>query len=303
MQQRLLQLYKGKDLGEVDSYLGVQLSWGTAGVVMSQPTHITDVLERLQLTECRTREVPMGPGQDWSLAQPEEELLDPGGKQRYQQAVGGLLYISNISRPDIASSVSALARSCSNPTPRHMRLLCGVARYLAGTKEVGLDLGKEGLGGGQLEGYSDSDYAGCINTRRSRTAYLFTLGGAVSWCSKLQTSVAKSTAEAEYIALSATASQAVYLREIGKFLGVPGVGEPLVVRGDNQASLFMVNNGAESSRVKHIDVAHHFVRDQVVRGTVRVIYVPTAENAADLFTKPLAVDRHKMLRQLIGLTG
>ena len=192
---------------------------------------------------------------------------------------------------------------CSNPTPRHMRMLCGVARYLAGTKEVGLALGKEGLGGGRLEGYSDSDYAGCTDTRRSRTAFLFTLGGAVSWGSKLQTSVAKSTAEAEYIALSAATSQAVYLKEVGRFLGVPGAGEPLVLKEDNQASLFMVNNGAESSRIKHIDVAHHFVRDQVVRGNVRVTYVPTAEKAADLFTKPLAGDRHSKLRRMIGLTG
>ncbi len=299
----LLKKYKGKDLGPGDSYLGMQLDWRQGTVVLRQPTHIADVLERLQLTTCKPRTVPMAVGEDWSLARPEEEPLPPHLKQRYQQGVGGLLYVSNISRPDIAFAVSALARSCSNPTSRHMRLLCGVARYLAGTSEVGLALGKDGLGGGELEGYSDSDYAGCTDTRRSRSAFLFTLGGAVSWGSKLQTSVARSTAEAEYIALGTAASQAVYLRGIGRFLGVPSTNKPLLIRGDNQASLFMVSNGAEVSRVKHIDVAHHFVKDRVARGDIRVSYVSTTDNASDLFTKALPVERHTALRRMIGLTG
>ncbi len=303
LKEVLLKRYKGKDLGPGDSYLGMQLEWGQGTVVLRQPTHIADVLERLQLTECKPRAVPLAVGEDWSLARPEEEPLPPPMKQRYQQGVGGLLYVSNISRPDIAFAVSALARSCSNPTSRHMRLLCGVARYLAGTREVGLALGKDGLGGGELVGYTDSDYAGCTDTRRSRSAFLFTLGGAVSWGSKLQTSVARSTAEAEYIALGTAASQAVYLRGIGRFLGVPSTSGPLLIRGDNQASLFMVSNGAEVSRVKHIDVAHHFVKDRVARGDIRVAYVPTSENASDLFTKALAADRHVALRRMVGLTG
>ncbi len=110
--------------------------------------------------------------------------------------------------------------------------------------------------------------------------------------------MAKSTAEAEYVALSKAASQAVYLRELGRFLGVPGTGQPLLLRGGNQAALFVANNGAEVSRVKHIDVAYHFVR-----GSVRVTCMSTTENAADLFTKALTADRIEYLRRMIGLNG
>ena len=137
----------------------------------------------------------------------------------------------------------------------------------------------------ELSGYCNADFAGDIDTRRSTTGYVFKLaGGAISWSSRLQPTVAASTTEAEYMAASNATKEGLWLRKLLTDLGKPL--KPIVIQSDNQAAISLIKNPITSMRSKHIDVIHHFARERVVRGEV-VFYVNTADNVADMLTKPL----------------
>jgi len=157
-----------------------------------------------------------------------------------------------------------------------------VMRYLQGTKSKGLVLGAST---DPLMGWTDADFAGCKDTRKSRGGYVYCLhGSAVSWCSKLQTCVALSTAESEYMASSAATREGVWLQRICMDLGMPS--GPFVLHMDNQAAKFMATNGAVSARTKHIAVPFHFVKDSVLRGVVQLQFVGSRDLTIWLMCSP-----------------
>ncbi len=308
LQQRILQRFKGRDLGPARSYLGMVIKRDPVKgeLTISQPHHSANVVARLSLQAANPRALPLGVGADTSAAKPDEQLLEPAAKGLYMEVVGALLYLTNTTRPDLSYAVSVLARRCAQPCERHLSLLKGVVRYLAGTQQTGITYTRStgSLCGGPLVGYCDSDYGGCSDTRRSRGGYVFFLcGGPVAWSSRMQTAVAKSTAEAEYMSAAAAASMAVLLKRTAHFLGAPKSSEPVHLQVDNQAAVFMVSNSAEHSRVKHIDMCHHFIKDVVARLLLRVSHVCTDLNVADVFTKALAGDKFTKFRSMLGLTG
>jgi hypothetical protein len=190
------------------------------------------------------------------------------------------------------------------PTERHWAQVKSVLRYLAGTRDYALEYrGGASTGRGELEGYVDADFAACRDTRRSRTGYLFMLyGGAVSWQSKLQPVVAMSTAEAEYVAGAMAAREGVWLRRICTHLDL-GQSGPLAINIDNQSALHMATNSSDSARTKHIDLRYHYLRQSVERGAIRLRYIPTDKNAADIFTKPLAEIKFKAHCRAMGIVS
>ena len=138
-----------------------------------------------------------------------------------------------------------------------------------------------------LMGYSDADYAGDLDTRRSTTGYVFMLnGGVISWSSRLQPTVAASTAEAEYMAASQAVKEALWLRKLTTDLG--GDLKTMQLYTDNQAALTLLKNPIASARSKHIDIIYHFARERVARKEVKFDYCPTAKMIADIMTKALA---------------
>lgn len=148
-------------------------------------------------------------------------------------------------------------------------------------------------------GYCDADYAGDIDTRRTTTGYVFLMGdGAVSWCSKLQPTVALSTAEAEYMAAASAVKEALWLRKLLCDFTLSSK-QPVPILCDNQAALKLLVNPIVSSRSKHIDVLHHFARERVARGEVSFTYCPTDRMIADSLTK--AVPEHKFLSCSSGM--
>jgi hypothetical protein len=170
-----------------------------------------------------------------------------------------------------------------------------VLAYLKGTKDLGLVYG---LKKQALHACMDADYAGCLNTHRSTSGFVFMLNGcAISWSSKKQQSVASSTVESEYIAFHSAVEEAKWLRLLMLELGQGD--NPITVFVDNAGCIANVKNPIASSVVKHIDVTYHMVRDQVSAGYIDPVYVPTAENVADVFTKPL--ERPKFLKFRLGL--
>lgn len=242
------------------------------------------------MTSCKAVSTPMALGHQETA---DSELLDT--EVPYQRLVGSLLYLSVCTRPDIAMPVSYLSSFMSKPTRQHWELAKRVLRYLAGTMEHGLVFGGAPSGGLELVGYSDADWAGDVASRRSRTGYVFMLNGAaVSWRSQRQQTVALSTAEAEYMALTSAIQEAVYLRQMLGDLGAGPVGAT-VLNEDNQGCIALSKNNMTVGRSKHIDIKYHFSREKVESGEVVVQYCPTQEMLADGLTKPLASPQHHVL--------
>ncbi|MCF8701923.1 Ty1/Copia family ribonuclease HI, partial [Corynebacterium sp. MC-10] len=152
-----------------------------------------------------------------------------------------------------------------------------------------------------VRGYVDSDYAGDLDKSKSTTGYVFTLtGGAVSWVSKLQSVVATSTTEAEYVAATQASKEAVWLKMIMEELGHEQENIPLFC--DSQSALYLARNPAFHSKSKHIRVQYHFVREKVEEGTVDMQKIHTKDNLADFMTKAVNTDKFIWCRTFSGLT-
>ena len=215
----------------------------------------------------------------------------------YASLLGGLLYLSVTTRPDISQAVGALACYMSGPCVAHWHLLLGVLRYLKTTAKTGLT-----YGGGTLEvfGYCDADFAGSLDTRRSTTGYAFMLnGGAISWQSRRQRTVATSTAEAEYMAAASATKEALWLGYMLRDLGIETKSIP--IWSDSQAALALIKNPMVSQSSKHIDVAYHFVRERAENGAVSFDYATTEEMAADCFTKPVPPAKLEFCKTRLGM--
>ena len=288
-----------KDLGEARHFLGMQLSfqYDEGGVLknikLSNEKLVTDILESFDMTDCRTKSVPLDAS--WKL---QKDVGDPlPSENRFRELVGGILYLANTVRPDLSHSAGLLARFSNQPTSTHLSAGMNVLRYLAATKELGLEW-ERGKGG--LVAFVDSDYAGDLDGRRSTSGYVFmSSGAAVSWGSKLQPLVALSTVEAEFISMCTGVQEALWFSKLMSDLGEGEGG--VVVYTDNTGALANIKGIPISTRTKHIAVRYHRVRDEVEEGAIIPKYVGTAENIADMFTKVLAKAPFTKLRAQAGL--
>ncbi|KAF8072702.1 Retrovirus-related Pol polyprotein from transposon TNT 1-94 [Scenedesmus sp. PABB004] len=294
----LFAAFKTRDLGEVSQYLGMHITRDRINktIKITNEKMVTELVFKYGLADCAPRDIPVSLGT--KLTKDNGDPLDTAAYP-YTSLVGALLYLSITVRPDIAFAVSALTRFMSCPTTVHWGVAKGVLRYLAGTTNIGIIYG--GIKGSlDLNGMCDSDYAADLDTRRSTTGYVFTLnGGAITWSSKKQQTVAASTTEAEYMAASAAVKEALWLRKLMSDLKV-NIGA-IDILSDNQGAIKLLRNPVSSQRSKHIDVAHHFARERVARGEVTFHYVPTADNIADALTKPLALSKFVACRTGMGM--
>ncbi|KAJ9528322.1 hypothetical protein QJQ45_014305 [Haematococcus lacustris] len=281
VKKQLSSAFKLKDLGEARWFLGMQLTRDRAEgtIKLDQHKFVQELVTAYSKSAAHSKPLPMAPAV--KLVR-EGEALDTT-LHHYSALVGSLLYLTCCTRPDIAFAVGALARHMSAPTKQHWSAACSVLCYLKGTADQGLLFG--GVSG--LQGYSDADYAGDKDTARSTTGYLFTLnGGAISWSSRLQPTVAMSTAEAEYMAASSAAKEALWLRKLMRDLQLDA--SCVHLGCDNQAAIQLLHNPMATSRAKHIDVHHHFVRERISRGEVAFHYCHTSSMLADIHSHKLA---------------
>ncbi|CDO76033.1 hypothetical protein BN946_scf184818.g1 [Trametes cinnabarina] len=274
---------------------------------ISQEQYVETILKRHGMSDCRPVSTPMEA--NFKLDKLAEAEIDP---KPYQSALGALMYAMLGSRPDIAFAVGTLSKHASTPGTEHWNALMRVFRYLRGTSGLRLTYGKDlkplcehGL---TVVGYSDADWAGDRNDRRSTSAYVFKLGGgAISWCSRKQQSIAQSSTEAEYVALALAAKEGLWLSTLLSDLDSPvfhalssRLQVPLILV-DNQSAMALAKNSSFHDRTKHIAVRHHFIRDELERGTLTVEYVPTGDQVADVLTKSLAREKHTYFTNLLGL--
>jgi hypothetical protein len=229
-------------------------------------------------------------------------VKDEGGKpvdaREFKQMVGCLMYLL-ATRPDLTYSVCLVARFMDRPTEMHMMAVKRIMRYLKGTLTHGVMYKHKPDGKFELIGWSDSDYAGDLNDRKSTSGYVFMLGtGAVSWSSKKQPIVTLSTTEAEYVAAAACACQCIWMRAVLEHLQVKQ-NEGTVILCDNSSSIKLSKNPVMHGRCKHIDVRFHFLRDLAKDNVVELKFCKSEDQIADLMTKPLKLEAFSKLRRLL----
>ena len=200
--------------------------------------------------------------------------------------------------PDISYAVTKLAQFAANPSDDHFERAKYICRYLVGTKDYAIVYnGKSNKG---MVTYVDSDWAADPITRRSVTGYFFKLAdGIFSWRSHAQKTVAHSSTEAEYMALSDCSRQVSWIRNIFEELGMPLKAVPIY--GDNQGSIFIGSNPVQEIRIKHIDVKYHYIHKCIAKKKIKLFFVPSDENTADMFTKNLGCIKFYQFRAKLGL--
>ena len=293
----LMKTFDARDLGEASYFVGweIERDRSMKTLKITQKRMTKDLVVKYGLEEGKTKATPLSVG--IKLSKDEGEMLDTR-EHHYSELVGSLLYLSVCTRPDIAQAVGALARYMSKPTAQHWQAAKGVLRYLAGKADNGIVYGQNER---MLVGYCDADYAGDLDTRRSTTGYVFLLNdGAISWSSRLQATVAVSTAEAEYMAAAQAVKEALWLRKLMMDLGKPL--ETVELHSDNQAALSLLKNPIASARSKHIDVIYHFARERVARKEVKFDYCRTDKMIADIMTKALGEKQFTACCKGMGLS-
>ena len=297
VKEGIAQRFQVKDMGELKYILGIQVIQEDGKVWIGQSTYTENILKKSGMENCKPVETPVDLNSKLVKATKDSELSN---KEEYQSAVGSLLYLSSATRPDITFAVNNVAKFTANPTKEHWIAVKRIFRYLKGTVNYGLLYSENASP--DCVGFSDADWAGDLNDRKSTSGYTFQVNGAaVSWRSKKQTCVALSTAEAEYVALSAATQEALWMRQLLTDLNV-NIDKPVTIYEDNQSAIAMSKNHQFHGRSKHIDIKYHFVRDQVEKKTVTVLYCPTNSMLADLFTKGIPKEQFKKLRKLTGVT-
>jgi hypothetical protein len=283
-------------MGPAELFLGMEITRDRSNgtVMLSQHRMTGELLSKYGLTDANPRTVPMNPSLKLHAATDTSTLY--AGPPSYSELVGSLLYLSVCTRPDISYAVGALARYMSKPTVEHGTAAKAVLRYLAGTARLGITYGPAS----PIIGYCDADFAGNTDTRRSTTGYVFILNsGVISWSSRLQPTVAASTAEAEYMAAAHATKEALWLRKLLQSFGITVNALPMLC--DNQAALKLIKHPIASLRSKHIDVMHHLARERVARGETAFTYCHTSNMIADCMTKPLPEFKLKACRSVMGM--
>jgi hypothetical protein len=270
----------------LERFLGAQFDIESEGIRMHLSLYITGMLTRFDMQDCKPARSPEAEKREDADGPPDETLLDRKGIKLYQEQTGALMYCSTTCRLDLAHAVGMLARKMSAPRVCDTVAVKRVFRYLKGTKTLGIlfhfATDPEFPG---LVAHCDSDWAGDGGTRKSTSGYVVKYNGAaVSWSSVLQSVVAQSSCEAEYIAASECAREISYLRELTSFVNNPQPG-PTKMYGDNQGALSLIENPTAHKRTKHIEVKYHYVRAAQEKGVIQVMKVHTDLNYSDIMTK------------------
>ncbi|WCJ39716.1 Copia protein [Euphorbia peplus] len=283
-------------MGELTFFLGLQTKQSNDGVFINQAKYTREVLKKFGMMESNAVDILMDVSKGFD---DEEKAGKPVDIKTYRGMIGSLLYLT-ASRPDIHFAVCFYARYQAKPKEIHDVAVKRILRYLKGTSEAGLwypfstDF--------TLVGYTNSDYG------RDKLKRVSTSGGChfmgeclVSWHSKKQTSVALSTAEAEYVAAGSCVSQMLWIKQqIADYDVIPGT---ITIFCDNKSAIDLSKIPIQHSKMKHVQIRHHFLRDHVLKKDIILTHVSSEDNLADMFTKPLACTPFNSLREGIGMTN
>ncbi|GJY34179.1 retrovirus-related pol polyprotein from transposon TNT 1-94 [Tanacetum coccineum] len=280
-------------MGEMKFFLGLQIHQSPKGIFINQAKYALEILKKHNMDNCHSIGTPLAtkPKLDVDLSG------EPVDQSDYRSKIGSLMYLTS-SRPDLVQAVCYCARYQARPTQKHLKEVKRIFKYLKGTINIGLWYPKDS--GFELTAFSDADHAGCLDTRKSTSGGIQFLGDKlVSWMSKKQNCTAMSSAEAEYVALSASCAQVMWMRTQLQDYGFNYNKIPLYC--DSQSAIAISCNPVQHSRTKHIHTRYHFIKEQVENGIIELYFVRTEYQLADMFTKALPEDRFKYLVRRIGM--
>jgi hypothetical protein len=292
-----------KVLGDPRFLLGIKIdrNWTSHTIRISQPAFIETVAKRFNI-QMPTKPVtsPMDPN---AILKRNETAIDPSMIDvPYASAIGSLNYISVATRPDISYSVNRLAQFVSSPTIEHWTAVQRIFKYLLSTKNYGITFGHQKTIDSELDliGYSDADFAGDVQDRRSTTGWIFRAnGGAISWSSRKQRLVTRSSFESELVASSQATAEALWFQRLTKELQIDL--KPIPLYMDNKSAIAFNTAHVSHERTKHIDVHYHYTKENIDQGNITLYHVPGTDNPADILTKALAPYKHVLMRELLGV--
>ncbi|XP_026451421.1 uncharacterized protein LOC113351696 [Papaver somniferum] len=294
LKTHLSSCFEIKDLGPLCYFLGLEVNRSSDECFISQVKYASDILQRAGLTDNKTAATPLELN---SKLSPFDGKLLPN-PTLYRKLVGSLNYLT-ITRPDISHAVHIVSQFMAAPRTTHYAAVLRILRYIKGTLYQGVKFSS--TSDLCLRAYSDSDWAGDITDRRSTTGYCLFLGNSlISWRSKKQNVVSRSSAEAEYRALAHSTSEIVWLRWLLGDMGVH-LTAPTLLYCDNKAAIHIAHNDVFHERTKHIEIECHFVRHQYKKRIITLSFVSSELQPADLFTKALSFVRLKLLLSKLNM--
>jgi histone deacetylase 1/2 len=270
-----------KDLGTLEYFLGLEASYNSGGMVLTQRKYALDFLHRVSMENCRPTSTPLVTTEH--LARESGVLLGTEDSTRYRSIVGGLQYLT-LTRPDLSFAVNKVCQFLSQPTDLHWEAVKRILRYVKGTLDTGLRIRKSKLTGVSI--FTDADWAGDVDDRRSTSGFAVFVGpNLISWSAKKQPTVSRSSTEAEYKALGNGVAEAMWIESVLKELRVPRQ-HTAILWCDNLGATYLTANPVFHARTKHIEIDFHFVRERVASGDLDVRFISTNDQLADVFTKP-----------------
>ncbi|KAJ9562057.1 hypothetical protein OSB04_007217 [Centaurea solstitialis] len=288
LKQELAHRFAMKDLGTLRYFLGIEVAQSKKGYLLSQTKYISDLFERARLSDKKTVNTPLETNVHYTPTD-GVPLSDPS---LYRTIVGSLVYLT-VTCPDIAHAVHVVSQFVTAPTTVHWGAVLRILRYLRGTQFQSLLF--PSTSSLKLSAYSDASWDSDPSDRKSTTGFCIFLGDSlISWKSKKQVVVSRSSTEAKYRAMAVTTSEIVWLRWLLSDMGVD-VSQPTPLHCDNKSAMQIAKNSVFHERTKHIEIDCHFTRQHLQLGTISLPFVPSALQIADIFTKALSSLRFRFL--------
>jgi histone deacetylase 1/2 len=277
-----------KDLGDLHYFLGIEVTRRDEGLVLTQAKYAADLLARVHMIGCTPTPTPLSTTDKLSLT--DGTLLGPDDSTRYRSIVGALQYLT-LTRPDLAFSVNKVCQYLHAPTTVHWTAVKRILRYIQGTLHTGITFQKSSST--LLSAFSDADWAGCLDDRRSTGGFAIFFGpNLISWSARKQETVSRSSTEAEYKALANATAELIWVEALLRELGLPPTQRPCLWC-DNLGATYLSANPIFHARTKHIEIDYHFVRERVANKLLDIKFISTQDQVVDGFTKTLSVNLSK----------
>jgi hypothetical protein len=271
-----------KDLGKLHYFLGIQVQRKKDELLMTQERYASEILQRVNMQLCKPVKTPLCTTEKLSIT--SGTRLGVEDSTRYRSIVGALQYLT-LTRPDLTFAVNKVCQFLHSPTIVHWEAVKRILRYVQGTISLGIKITKSNSM--LVSAFSDADWAGCPDDRRSTGGFAVFLGGnLISWCARKQATVSRSSTEAEYKSLANATAEVMWVRKLLDELGIPHP-RAACLWCDNIGATYLSANPVFHARTKHIEIDYHFVREQVAAKLLDIRFISTTDQLADGFTKAL----------------